>query len=70
MKRPSIRMTDELHAELVKLAKQSGRSLQSEMTIALEEWIRVPIIGKIKADGTVEIEGDYWNTPAGIEQSR
>ena len=71
MKRPSIRMTDELHAELVKRAKKSGRSLQGEMTTALEEWIRIPIIGKIKANGTIEMDNpDYWNTPAGIEQSR
>jgi len=70
MKRPSIRITNELHAELVKRAKKNGRSLQGEMTTALEEWIRIPIIGKVKADGTVEMDADYFNTPAGIEQSR
>jgi len=59
MKQYPLRMTNELHARLVKSAKKSGRSLQGEMTAALEDWVRVPIIGSVKADGTVEMDPAY-----------
>lgn len=70
MKQYPLRMTNELHADLIKSAKKHGRSLQGEMTAALEDWVSIPVVGKVKADGTIEVDPDYWNTPAGIEQSR
>lgn len=70
MKRISLRLEDQLHANLVKRAEKNGRSLQKEMVAALESTVSVPIAGKIQPDGTVKFNDPYWFTPEGVEQSR
>lgn len=70
MKRMTVRMKDELAEKLEASADKNERSLHGEIITALEEYVRVPIIGKVKADGTVEMDADYWNTEKGIEQLR
>ena len=70
MKRMTLRMSDELAEKLVKQASENTRSLHGEIIHTLEGSLVVSIVGKVRADGTVEFNNDYRNTPEGIEQSR
>lgn len=58
MKQLHIRISDELHAGLVRRAKQSGRTLHSEIVASLES-AKVAVVGKVLSDGTVEINENY-----------
>ena len=69
MKRTTLILEDSLHAEIKERAKRNGRSLQKEIVAVLEGTVSVPMVGKIQDDGTIKFD-NYWNTPAGIEQSR
>jgi hypothetical protein len=66
MKQLHIRIDNELHADLVKRAKKSGRSLHSEIVNSLQEIVRVPVVGKIMADGTVQFD---WDSPEGMKEA-
>jgi hypothetical protein len=68
MKRISLRLTNELHADLVKRAKHNGRSLQKELVAALESTVSIPMIGNVQEDGTIKFDESYWETQRGIDQ--
>lgn len=70
MKRTTLRLTNELHADLVKRAKKNGRSLQKEIVAALESTVSIPMVGTLQEDGTIKFNDPYWFTPEGIDQSR
>lgn len=68
-----IRLNKELKEKLEIKATEQRRSITAHIIHLIEQDLdktKVPIIGKVTADGRIEFDPDYWETDEGIEQSR
>lgn len=68
-----LRMDPELKDRLEVRATEQKRSVTAHILHLVEQDLNrvgIPVVGKITADGKVEFDPDYFNTPQGIEQSR
>jgi hypothetical protein len=58
-------MEDKLAEQLEERAGQNERSLHGEIIHALDEYVRVPVVGKIHGDGTINIDPRYLDYLSG-----